>query len=102
MVTATKDGMEKTIELEASKEAVQAAFENLMAAKDHFKKAAEAAGIDLKHGAEEQFSRGKARAEEFGGQVSAQANEFVHEKPLATIGIAFASGFLLSQMFERK
>lgn len=102
MVTATKEGLEKTVELEASKEAAQAAFENLLEAKEHFKKAAEAAGLDLKHEAVEQFSKGKAKAEELGEQVSAQANQFVHEKPLATLAIAFASGFLVSQIFGKK
>lgn len=102
MATATNEELEKTVELEASKEAARAALENLLEAKEHFKKAAEAAGLDLKHEAEEQFSKGKAKAEELGEQVSAQANEFVHERPLATIGIAFASGFLLSQIFGRK
>ena len=38
------------------------------------------------------------KAEELG----AQANTYIREKPLATISLAFAAGFVLSQLLSRK
>jgi ElaB/YqjD/DUF883 family membrane-anchored ribosome-binding protein len=85
-------------ERDAGKEAVMAAYSNLMEAKDHFKRAAEAAGLDLKHEASDHYSKGKAKASE----LSSQATGYIHEKPLASLGIAFAAGFLISQLYSKK
>ncbi|MEH6564039.1 MAG: hypothetical protein V7756_01755 [Halopseudomonas sp.] len=88
----------KERELAASKAAVSDAYEKLMEAKSHFKLAAEAAGVDLKHEAADQMEKGRAKAE----VLSAQACAFMKEKPLATLGIAFAAGFVISQVCSRK
>ncbi|MBU3069750.1 DUF883 family protein [Aestuariicella sp. G3-2] len=85
-------------ELAASKESVMEAYDKLMEAKSHFRKAAEAAGMDLKQDAVEHLAKGRDKA----GELSTQADAYMREKPLATLGIAFAAGFILSQLLSRK
>lgn len=85
-------------ELTASKESALKAYEKLLEAKDHFRKAAEAAGVDMKHDAMDQLAKGREKASE----LSHQANDYMKEKPLATLGIAFAAGFVLAQIFSRR
>lgn len=88
----------KADELAASKEAVLSAFDKLLEAKEHFKSAAEAAGVDIKDEATEQLLKGREKTEALGEQASG----FIREKPLATLGIAFITGFVISQLFTRK
>lgn len=95
---ATNTSTKREDELAASKEAVLSAYDKLLEAKEHFKLAAEAAGVDIKDEATEQFLKGRAKTEELGEQVAV----YVREKPLATLGIAFITGFVLSQLFSRK
>lgn len=85
-------------ELAASKKAALSAYDKLLEAKEHFKLAAEAAGVDLKDEATEQLLKGRAKAEDLGEQASV----YIREKPLTTIGIAFITGYILSQLFSRK
>lgn len=85
-------------ELAASKEAVTSAYDKLLEAKEHFRLAAEAAGVDMKQEAVEQLQKGRAKTEELGEKASV----FVREKPLATLSIAFITGYVLSQLFSRK
>ncbi|MCG6202318.1 hypothetical protein [Psychromonas antarctica] len=85
-------------ELAASKEAALEAYDKLLEAKDHFKLAAEAAGVDLTAEATEQLLKGRAKTEKLGEQAST----FMREKPLSTLGIAVITGFVLSQLFSRK
>jgi ElaB/YqjD/DUF883 family membrane-anchored ribosome-binding protein len=95
---ATNTSTKREDELAASKEAVLSAYDKLLEAKEHFKLAAEAAGVDIKDEATEQFLKGHARTEELGEQASV----YVREKPLASLGIAFITGYVLSQLFSRK
>ncbi|MFT6987432.1 MAG: ElaB/YqjD/DUF883 family membrane-anchored ribosome-binding protein [Psychromonas sp.] len=95
---STTKGKTREEELAASKEAVLSAYDNLLEAKEHFRLAAESAGVDLKHEATDQLLKGRAKTEALGEQASV----FVREKPLATLGIAFATGVILSQIFSRK
>lgn len=85
-------------ELKASKKAAMDALDKLFEAKEHFAQAAEAAGLDMKDEAIDQLTRGKAKAQELG----TEANEYMLEKPMQTLGIAFVSGFILSQILSRK
>ncbi|MFA7553535.1 MAG: hypothetical protein WCY88_04725 [Spongiibacteraceae bacterium] len=96
MSTTTSKAREE--ELAASKEAVMDAYDKLLEAKNHFKLAAEAAGVDIKDEAVEQLLKGRAKTEELGEQASV----FVREKPLATLGIAFVTGYIVSQLFSRR
>ncbi|WP_372737230.1 hypothetical protein [Neptunomonas sp.] len=88
----------KADELAASKDAMLSAFDKLLEAKEHFKLAAEAAGVDIKDEATEQLLKGRDKTEALGEQASG----FIREKPLATLGIAFITGFVISQLFTRK
>jgi hypothetical protein len=60
---ATNTSTKREDELAASKEAVLSAYDKLLEAKEHFKLAAEAAGVDIKDEATEQFLKGRARTE---------------------------------------
>ncbi|WP_425055277.1 hypothetical protein [Pseudomonas abyssi] len=88
----------KQSELAASKVAVGEAYEKLLEARDHFASAAQSAGLEVRHDALEHLLKGREKAEELG----AQANTYIREKPLATISLAFAAGFVLSQLLSRK
>lgn len=88
----------KKEEIESGKEAAAAAYSKLLEAKEHFKHAAEAAGLDWKRDAEMQFDKGKSKASE----LCDSANSYLHDKPLATLGIAFAAGFLVAQLTSKK
>jgi ElaB/YqjD/DUF883 family membrane-anchored ribosome-binding protein len=95
---ATKKSEVKDGTTSASKDEVSIAFEKLLEAKEHFKLAAEAAGVEIKDEATDKLIKGQSTAEE----LSKQATKFASEKPMLTLGIAFASGFVLSQLFSRK
>ena len=102
MATAKSENLDKSDELEATREAARAALENLLQAKEHFKKAAEAAGLDAKHDAEETLHKGREKAEALGEQLSRAAVNCVVEKPLTTLGIAFVGGYLIAQLLGRR
>jgi ElaB/YqjD/DUF883 family membrane-anchored ribosome-binding protein len=85
-------------EFEASKLSALQALDKLLEAREHFKSAATAAGIDLKHEAVEQLMAGKSRIEELGEELSAYARE----KPGTTVALAFVGGFILAQLLSRK
>lgn len=95
---STNTSTKREDELAASKEAVLSAYDKLLEAKEHFKLAAEAAGVDIKDEATEQLLKGRAKTEELGEQAAV----YVREKPLATLGIAFITGYVISQLFSRK
>lgn len=95
---ASSNSKTREEELAATKAAAMNAYEKLLEAKEHFKSAAEAAGVDVKDGAIEQFLKGRAKTEALGEQASV----YIRQKPLATLGIAFATGYVLSQLFSRK
>ncbi len=85
-------------EIESGKEAAAAAYNKLLEAKEHFRHAAEAAGLDWKQDAEAQFEKGKSKATE----LCDSANSYLHDKPLVTLGLAFAAGFLVAQLTSKK
>ena len=85
-------------ELGASKQAAMEAYEKLLDARMHFRRAAEAAGMDLRDEALQQIERGQQKA----GEVSEQASRYVQEKPLPALGLAFLAGYILAQIFGRK
>ncbi len=94
-------GTQKSVldkELDASRKAAMDALDKLFEAKDHFRSAAEAAGLEMKEEAISQLLEGRAKAEKLG----TQATEYVHEKPMTSLAIAFLGGILLSQLLGRK
>lgn len=101
MTTTKKTETKSTVkadELAASKEAALDAYEKLLEAKQHLKLAAESAGVDMKDEAIEQLLKGRAKTEELADQTSV----FIREKPLASLGIAFVGGLIISRLFSRK
>lgn len=95
MPTAKKDNND---ELAASKEAAMDALDKLLEARDHFRHAAESAGLDLKDEAIQQLEMGKAKVNE----LSAEASTYMVNKPLQTLGLAFLGGFIVAQFMSRK
>ncbi len=88
----------KEEEVEAGKDAVLAAYNNLLEASEHFKQAARAAGLDLREEAVDKWHQGRDKALSLGQQ----ANEYAQERPLAALSIAFAAGFIVAQLLGRK
>lgn len=85
-------------EVNAGKESVLEAYKNLLEATEHFKRAAKAAGLEISHEAGEQLLKGRDKAEVLGRQAS----DFVREKPLQALGIAFLIGMLVSFLTGKK
>ncbi|MFA5630951.1 MAG: hypothetical protein WC997_05535 [Porticoccaceae bacterium] len=85
-------------EVDAGKDAVLAAYKNLLEATDHFKAAAKAAGLDLKQEAGDRFQKGRAKAEDLGRD----AGDYVRDKPLAALGAAFFAGFFFAHLFGKR
>src|SRR5690554_6089841 len=95
MEATKKDG--RDAELEASKKSAREALDKLLEAKDHFRQAAESAGLDVREEAIEQLARGRAKVDEF----SDEASQYMVDKPLQTLGIAFLGGFILSHFLKK-
>jgi len=93
-----KDSPTKEKELDAGRESLLAAYGNLLDAQAHFREAAEAAGQDLQHDALEQLLKGKSKTDE----LSQQIQRYVQEKPITTLGLAFVTGLIVSQLLSRK
>ncbi|MEQ9462046.1 MAG: hypothetical protein RJQ10_00165 [Haliea sp.] len=95
--TTDKGSKDKQQELESGKEAALAAYHSLLEAQAHFRQAAEAAGLDLKSDAVAQLLKGKDKADELGQDLE----KYVHEKPLATLGLAFVAALLMARLLSR-
>ena len=98
MATSNSDKSSRDTEVDAGPEAVLAAYNNLLEATEHFKEAARAAGLDLRQEAGEQLVKGRQKAV----AVGQEASNYVHEKPLQALGLAFVAGLLFAQVFGRK
>lgn len=82
----------------SGKEAVQAAYDKVLEAKEHFKVAAQAAGIDLRSEVTQELLKGRDKAQ----AISDQAGIHLREKPLVTLSAVFLAGFLLSLVCTKK
>lgn len=98
MATKANDPTTREEEVDAGKEAVLSAYNNLLEASEHFKHAARAAGLDLKEEAGDKLQQGREKALSLGQQ----ANDYAQERPLAALGVAFAAGFIVAQLLGRK
>lgn len=96
-MAATNRKSEANDELNASKKAAMEALDSLIEARSHFREAAEAAGLDLRDEAVRRLEQGKVKA----GQWEDEASDYIHEKPLQTLGLAFLGGFILSKLLSR-
>jgi ElaB/YqjD/DUF883 family membrane-anchored ribosome-binding protein len=88
-------------EFEAAKKAVLEAYANFLDAKLHLKKAAVAAGIDLRDSATEQFDEALTRARDKKNEIHDSASDYVRENPVTSAGIAFLGGVIFSRMFGK-
>jgi len=94
-----KEGEKDTSkEMDASRDAMNQAYEELKQAKQHFQRAAEAAGLEAKEEAIGQWLKGKRKADAMGSEVE----NYVNEKPFSSLGIAFVVGLLVSQLFSNR
>ena len=93
MATAKK----QESELEASKLAAKEALDKLLEAKEHFRHAAEIAGLDMKGDALDQLIKGKDKADDW----TRGAVDYAKEKPVQALAIAFVGGYVLSKFFSR-
>ncbi|MEA3298909.1 MAG: hypothetical protein U9R22_01645 [Pseudomonadota bacterium] len=98
MAASNSDKSPREQEVDAGKEAVLAAYNNLLEATEHFKQAARAAGLDLRQEAGEQLVKGRDKAV----AVGQEASDYVHQKPLQALGLAFVAGLLFAQVFGRR
>lgn len=87
-----------TDDLDAGKDAVAEAYAKLMEAKAHFRKAAEAAGVEFKDEALERVHKGGENLEAVGAQIASSTQK----NPLAALGIAFVVGILFSKVISHK
>src|SRR5690554_8048193 len=85
-------------EVESGKEAVAAAYSKLMEAKEHFRHAAEAAGLDWKHDAEAQLTKRKSNATE----LCYYAIGYLHDKPAGPLGSGLGISVVVAQLTYRK
>lgn len=95
MATAKNGSMDA--ELDATKKAAREALEKLLEARDHFKEAARAAGIDAQEEAADLYEQGRAGVE----QVGLDVVQFVYEKPWHALGIAVVGGFVISRLISK-
>ncbi|MEX0740392.1 MAG: hypothetical protein WD071_13700 [Pseudohongiella sp.] len=95
MATAKKQGSES--ELEASKLAAREALDKLLEAKEHFRHAAEIAGLEMKGDALDQLVKGKDKADD----LTRSAVDYAKTNPVQALAIAFVGGYVLSKLFSR-
>jgi len=94
---ATAKNVSVDAELDATKKEAREALEKLLEAREHFKDAAKAAGIDAQEEASELFEQGRVGAE----QIGLDAMQFVYEKPWHALGIAVIGGFVVSRLMSK-
>ena len=102
MKTATTDSHGNAHEeFEMAEKAVLEAYGSFLAAKRHLKKAASAAGIELKERANEQLDEVLGRALDAKKELQESTGDYVRENPLASVGIAFLGGVVLSRLLGK-
>jgi ElaB/YqjD/DUF883 family membrane-anchored ribosome-binding protein len=84
---------------EARKAAMEA-YSNLLEAKRKFASAARVAGMDVKEHAHEHLDDALVKARERGSELYSQSENYVRENPMATAGIAFLTGYILSRLMR--
>lgn len=80
----------------ATRESVQEAYSHLKEAGNNIRNAARAASAEAQHTAQEQYAKGRQNAE----SMAVRAEERIKQRPLTAIGIAFATGWLVSRLMR--
>jgi gamma-glutamyl:cysteine ligase YbdK (ATP-grasp superfamily) len=88
-------------EFEAAKKAVLEAYASFLDAKIHLKKAAVAAGIDLKESANEHLDEAIAMARDKKNELHDSASDYVLRNPVTSAGLAFLGGVVFSKLFGK-
>lgn len=88
--------MATTSEGSATRESMQEAYDHLKQAGNSVRNAARTAGTDAQHTAQEQYEKGRHSAEAWAGKAEAR----IRERPLTAIGVAFATGWLISRLMR--
>jgi ElaB/YqjD/DUF883 family membrane-anchored ribosome-binding protein len=88
-------------ELETARKAVLEAYGSFLDAKKHLKKAALAAGIDLRDSASEQLDAAFAKARDRKDEFQERTGDYVRDNPLTSAGLAFLAGVVVSRMFGK-
>lgn len=85
-----------TPEESATRESMQEAYKHVKEAGSSVRNAARTAGSDAQHAAQEQYAKGRQNAE----VLATRAEERIRERPLTAIGVAFATGWLISRLLR--
>lgn|SRR5690554_2780184 len=97
---AREEAAEAAENFHEAKNAAMEAYANLLEAKRKFLHAARSAGLDLKDNANEQLEEAVGRVQERGTEIYERTEDYVRENPLASAGIAFAAGFIMSRLLR--
>jgi ElaB/YqjD/DUF883 family membrane-anchored ribosome-binding protein len=98
---ATRMGEDVHAEFEIAKQAVLEAYSNFLEAKKHLKKAALAAGVELRDSASETLGDAVSRARDKKNELTDSTSEYVRENPITSASIAFLGGVIFSRMFGK-
>lgn len=101
--TSTKTGKDHAYseEFDSAKQSAREAYENFVEAREHLKSAARAAGIEMKETADDELDDVIKRVLDEKERVVRTSEEYVRENPLASAGIAFLAGFIISKLIGR-
>lgn len=88
-------------EFEQAREAAAEAYANFLAARDHLKAAALAAGIELKDTASRQFEEGLGKVNNQKDELYQSTQQYIRDNPLFSTGVAFLGGILISRLLSK-
>ncbi|MAT91469.1 MAG: hypothetical protein CME59_02600 [Halioglobus sp.] len=95
---AAQDGSgQRRDEMDAARESVSAALDKLVEARDHFRQAVEAAGLDIADEAEARVDAGRRQL----GELDDRLQRAVQDQPLRSLGFAALAGFVLARLVSR-
>lgn len=95
--TAQGGKQQRGEEMDAARESVSAALENLVEARNHFRQAVQAAGLDIAEEAESRVDAGRQQL----GKLDDRLQRAVQDEPVKSLGIAVLAGFVLARLVSR-
>lgn len=94
----SKLSMPSSKDMKARREAMNDSYRQLVAAKDRFRATAEAAGIDAKEDAVEQWFKGKREA----NKAASKAYRYLDDRPVPALLLVFGLGFFVTRLISRR
>ncbi|MCP5347979.1 MAG: hypothetical protein R3F41_10215 [Gammaproteobacteria bacterium] len=85
----------------AAKNAAKDAYDNLLDATEKFKSVAMQAGIDARDKTEERIEHSVEKTQDKAVDAYVNTQNFVIDRPLTSVGIAFATGYLAARILGR-